>query len=449
MARLFGTDGVRGVANTELTAELAVNIGRAASTVLTQHLPHAPKILIGKDPRLSSDMLECALVAGICSVGADAVIIGTVPTPAVAYLVKKYKADAGIMISASHNSAEFNGIKIFNSQGFKLDDSLEEEIEALILDTPEKIFKVAGDEVGQLIRNKTACEDYIAHVKSVTTGDLTGLKIAIDCANGSSSVTAEKLFTELGAECHMLSYLPDGVNINLNCGSTHMDNLVKYVIENECDVGVAFDGDADRCLMVDENGDIVDGDMIIAIASKSLKDAGKLKNNTAVVTVMSNLGFFKFATENDIDTAITKVGDRYVLEEMQKSGHIIGGEQSGHIIFLEHCTTGDGQMTAAMILAGKKATGKPMSELAAIMDVYPQILVNIKTTNEGKAKFEADAQIMEYIKEAEKVLEGDGRVLVRVSGTEPLVRVMVEGKDQAEINKLAYSIADEIKRRID
>lgn len=448
MGRLFGTDGVRGVANETLTAELALKIGRAAATVLTQHLPHSPKILIGKDPRISSDMLECALEAGICSVGANAVSLGVVPTPAVAYLVRKYKADAGIMISASHNSAEFNGIKIFNGSGYKLDDSIEDEIEALILDAPEKIKLRKGAEVGRLIHSKTAVEDYAEFIESIATADLTGMDIAIDCANGSASVTAKKIFEHLGATCHMLSDQPDGVNINFNCGSTHLGNLMEYVIENGCDVGVAFDGDADRCLMVAENGEIVDGDKLIAIAAKYMKEKGTLVEDTAVVTVMSNLGFFHFADQNGIKTQRTKVGDRYVLENMMEHGYNIGGEQSGHIIFLDHSTTGDGELTAAVILSILKESGAPMSKLASVMEVFPQVLVNVKADDAAKVRYEEDAEIASFIERKGQELGNDGRILVRLSGTEPLIRIMVEGKEQKEINALADEVAQYISQRI-
>lgn len=448
MGRLFGTDGVRGVANEDLTSELALNIGRAAATVLTKHLPHVPKILIGKDPRISSDMLECALEAGICSVGANAVSLGVVPTPAVAYLVREYKADAGVVISASHNSAEFNGIKIFNGDGYKLDDSIENEIETLILDTPEVIQLKKGAEVGRLIHSKHAAEDYIKYIKSIATVDFEGLDIAIDCANGSSSVTAQKLFTALGAKCHMLSDQPDGVNINFNCGSTHLGNLMEYVIENGCDAGVAFDGDADRCLMVSENGEVVDGDKLIAIAALDMKNKGELKKDTAVVTVMSNLGFFKFAKNNGIHTEKTKVGDRYVLENMIEHGFNIGGEQSGHIIFLDHATTGDGELTAVKVMTVLKQSGETMSHIASVMDVFPQILVNLTADDSAKKRYGESEEIREHIEKKDAALGDDGRILVRSSGTEPLIRVMVEGKNQTQINEIANEIAEYIKERI-
>ncbi|MFR5040462.1 MAG: phosphoglucosamine mutase, partial [[Eubacterium] siraeum] len=348
MGRLFGTDGARGIAVTELTCELAMNIGRAAAIVLTKQKTHNGKarILIGKDTRISSDILESALIAGITSVGADVELLGVVPTPAVAYLVRYYGADAGVMISASHNSVEYNGIKLFSSTGFKLPDDVENEIEALILDTPEKMTLVDGSDVGRVRTMYGAVSEYNEHIQSTVGGKFQGLLVAIDCANGSASATAESLFYKFGAEYVYINNEPDGLNINDKCGSTHIEQLVELVKKRGCDVGFAFDGDADRCLAVDEKGNIIDGDKLIAILSRYMKEMGTLKNNTAVVTVMSNLGFHRFMNENKIETVCTKVGDRYVLEEMLNNGYNIGGEQSGHIIFLDHATTGDGQLTA-------------------------------------------------------------------------------------------------------
>lgn len=352
MGRLFGTDGARGIAVTELTCELAMNIGRAAAIVLTKQKTHKGKarILIGKDTRISSDILESALIAGITSVGADVELLGVVPTPAVAYLVRYYGADAGVMISASHNSVEYNGIKLFSSTGFKLPDDVENEIEALILDTPEKMTLVDGSDVGRVRTMYGAVSEYNEHIQSTVDGKFQGLFVAIDCANGSASATAESLFYKFGAEYVYINNEPDGLNINDKCGSTHIEQLVELVKKRGCDVGFAFDGDADRCLAVDEKGNIIDGDKLIAILSRYMKEIGTLKNNTAVVTVMSNLGFHRFMNENKIETVCTKVGDRYVLEEMLNNGYNIGGEQSGHIIFLDHATTGDGQLTAAQTL---------------------------------------------------------------------------------------------------
>ena len=456
MGRLFGTDGARGVANTEITCELAMKIGRAAAMVLTEHTKERPRVLIGMDTRASSQMLESAIAAGLCSVGADVNLLGEIPTPAVAYLVRKYKYDAAIMISASHNPCEYNGIKIFQGNGYKLPDALEEEIESIILDESQiPPIKIGGD-VGRIKRSRTAAADYIKYLYGIAKDDLAengildfgGLKIAVDCSNGSASVTAPELFMKLCENCFFMASHPNGTNINKNCGSTHLEVLQDFVVRNQCDAGLAFDGDADRFLAVDENGEVVDGDKLIAIFAKYLKNKNKLKNNTAVVTVMSNMGFFKFCEENDIVCEKTKVGDRYVLENMLANGHSIGGEQSGHLIFLEHATTGDGQLSALKLLCIMKETGKKLSELASQMKVFPQVLVNVRVSDFGKAKFPRDKEIKTAIEAAEKELGADGRVLVRVSGTEPLVRVMLEGKDEEKINILAQELVEVIKERL-
>lgn len=448
MGRLFGTDGARGVANSELTCELAMKIGRAAAMVLTESCAHKPKVLIGMDTRASSHMLAAAIGAGLCSVGADVLIIDVVPTPAVAFLVKEYDYDAGVMISASHNPCEYNGIKIFQGNGYKLPDELENEIEEIILDETKVPPVVLGGDVGKISFSSKAVDDYIFHLAMTADGDFKGMKIALDCANGSASVTARALFTRLGAKCCIINETPNGTNINENCGSTHLEQLQKFVVENKCDIGFAFDGDADRLLVVDENGEVVDGDKIIAVSSKFMKENNKLKNNTAVVTVMSNMGFFKFCEKNDINCVKTKVGDRYVLEEMVKNGFVIGGEQSGHIIFLDYATTGDGQMSAIQVLNVLKSTGKKISELASEMQVYPQVLINVRVSNFGKARLEKDEEVQLAIREASEELGDTGRVLVRVSGTEPLVRVMLEGEDYNQIKSLAESIAKVIEERL-
>lgn len=448
MGRLFGTDGARGVANSELTCELAMKIGRAAAMVLTESCAHKPKVLIGMDTRASSHMLAAAIGAGLCSVGADVLIIDVVPTPAVAFLVKEYDYDAGVMISASHNPCEYNGIKIFQGNGYKLPDELENEIEEIILDETKLPPVVLGGDVGKISFSSKAVDDYIFHLAMTADGDFKGMKIALDCANGSASVTARALFTRLGAKCCIINETPNGTNINENCGSTHLEQLQKFVVENKCDIGFAFDGDADRLLVVDENGEIVDGDKIIAVCSKFMKENNKLKNNTAVVTVMSNMGFFKFCEKNGINCVKTKVGDRYVLEEMVKNGYAIGGEQSGHIIFLDYATTGDGQMSAIQVLNVLKSTGKKISELASEMQVYPQVLINVRVSNFGKARLDKDEEVQLAIREASEELGDTGRVLVRVSGTEPLVRVMLEGEDYNQIKSLAESIAKVIEERL-
>lgn len=448
MGRLFGTDGARGVANSELTCELAMKIGRAAAMVLTESCAHKPKVLIGMDTRASSHMLASAISAGLCSVGADVLIIDVVPTPAVAFLVKEYDYDAGVMISASHNPCEYNGIKIFQGNGYKLPDELENEIEEIILDETKVPPVVLGGDVGKISFSSKAVDDYIFHLAMTADGDFKGMKIALDCANGSASVTARALFTRLGAKCCIINETPNGTNINENCGSTHLEQLQKFVVENKCDIGFAFDGDADRLLVVDENGEVVDGDKIIAVCSKFMKENNKLKNNTAVVTVMSNMGFFKFCEKNDINCVKTKVGDRYVLEEMVKNGYAIGGEQSGHIIFLDYATTGDGQMSAIQVLNVLKSTGKKISELASEMQVYPQVLINVRVSNFGKTRLDKDEEVQLAIREASEELGDTGRVLVRVSGTEPLVRVMLEGEDYNQIKSLAESIAKVIEERL-
>lgn len=448
MGRLFGTDGARGVANSELTCELAMKIGRAAAMVLTESCAHKPKVLIGMDTRASSHMLAAAIGAGLCSVGADVLIIDVVPTPAVAFLVKEYDYDAGVMISASHNPCEYNGIKIFQGNGYKLPDELENEIEEIILDETKLPPVVLGGDVGKISFSSKAVDDYIFHLAMTADGDFKGMKIALDCANGSASVTARALFTRLGAKCCIINETPNGTNINENCGSTHLEQLQKFVVENKCDIGFAFDGDADRLLVVDENGEVVDGDKIIAVCSKFMKENNKLKNNTAVVTVMSNMGFFKFCEKNGINCVKTKVGDRYVLEEMVKNGYVIGGEQSGHIIFLDHATTGDGQMSAIQVLNVLKSTSKKISELASEMQVYPQVLINVRVSNFGKARLDKDEEVQLAIREASEELGDTGRVLVRVSGTEPLVRVMLEGEDYNQIKSLAESIAKVIEERL-
>lgn len=447
MGRLFGTDGARGIAVTELTCELAMNIGRAAAIVLTKQKTHKGKarILIGKDTRISSDILESALIAGITSVGADVELLGVVPTPAVAYLVRYYGADAGVMISASHNSVEYNGIKLFSSTGFKLPDEVENEIEALILDTPEKMTLVDGSDVGRVKTLYGAVSEYNEHIQSTVDGKFQGLLVAIDCANGSASATAESLFYKFGAEYVYINNEPDGLNINDKCGSTHIEQLVELVKKRGCDVGFAFDGDADRCLAVDEKGNIIDGDKLIAILSRYMKEIGTLKNNTAVVTVMSNLGFHRFMNENKIETVCTKVGDRYVLEEMLNNGYNIGGEQSGHIIFLDHATTGDGQLTAAQTLELLSKCKRPLSQLVKDIPDFPQLLVNVKITEDKKGLWEKTQKITDIIAQAEQAMGENGRILVRESGTEPLVRVMIEGKDKKEVLHWTNLIADTIK----
>lgn len=448
MGRLFGTDGARGIANTELTCETAMNIGRAVAMELTNSESTHPTILIGKDTRISSDMLESAIAAGLCSAGANVVKLGVVPTPAVAYLIGKYGADAGVMISASHNPCEFNGIKIFSGDGYKLPDELEEQIEAIVLDKATPFPQPIGSNIGTISFADNAHRDYIDHIKSTVNYRLDGLRIALDCANGSASATAQELFTELGAECHMLHDKPNGININEQCGSTHMEDLRAYVLEHGMDAGIAFDGDADRCLAVDEKGNLIDGDFVMAICAADLKSHGKLAKNTVVGTVMSNLGFVTFCDDNQLRFESTKVGDRYVLEKMRQEGYNLGGEQSGHVIFLDYCTTGDGQLTGVQLLSTLNRRQAKLSSVATLMEKYPQVLVNVRVSAEGKRKFHTNAAIKRCIKEAEEKLGKTGRVLVRPSGTEPLLRVMAEGKCINEITELCNEIADVIRQQL-
>ena len=448
MGRLFGTDGARGIANKELTCELAMNIGRAAAMVLINDEVEHPTFLIGKDTRLSGNMLEGALIAGLCSVGANVKLLGVVPTPAVAYLVQKYNADAGIMISASHNPYDFNGIKIFNEDGYKLPDDLEEQMEAIVLDNAVPYALVNDKNIGTVEVLDQGADDYIEHVLSAIDYDLTGMEIALDCSNGSSSRTAQKLFEKLGAKCHLLFDTPDGININENCGSTHVENLQKYVVEHNLDAGLAFDGDADRCLAVDDKGQLVDGDYIIAIIAADMKSRGILKKNTVVGTVMTNMGFNKFCDINGMHFESTKVGDRYVLESMLQHGYNIGGEQSGHVIILDYGTTGDGQLTGATLLSLINRRQAKLSSIATLMERFPQVLINVKVTAEGKLNFYTDKEIKAEIKRVTDILGNTGRILVRVSGTEPLVRVMLEGEDEELITKLAEETATLIKERL-
>ena len=373
MGRLFGTDGVRGIANSELTIELATKLGKAAAMVLSNNARRRPLFVIGMDTRISSEMLSSSITAGLCSVGADVLLLGVVPTPAVAYLIGKYKADAGVMISASHNSAEFNGIKMFSGDGYKLPDALEDQIEEIIFNDAFSNEVVTGADVGKVSYARNAVKDYIEHLKSTIPASLDGLNIAVDCANGSASVTAETLFSQLGANAKILYNEPDGININENCGSTHIEALAKYVVDNKLDMGVAFDGDADRCLCVDEKGELIDGDQIMAICSKDMMERGKLAKNTAIGTILTNMGFIKYCEANGVNFIATKVGDKFVLEEMLLEEYNFGGEQSGHVIFRDFATTGDGELTSIQLLSLVKRSGKKLSELAKIMKKYPQM----------------------------------------------------------------------------
>lgn len=445
MSRLFGTDGVRGVANDELTPLLAMQLGQAGAYVLTRENEHRPTIMVGCDTRISGDMLANALMAGICSVGANAVYVGVIPTPAVAYLTKKYKVDAGVVISASHNPVEFNGIKFFDGNGYKLPDELEDEIEAIIKDGMKQIKFPIGANVGKIKYRTDAREEYINHSIQSVKVDLTGMKIVVDCAEGAAYYTSVESLRELGGNVVAIHNMPDGTNINANCGSTHMEELKARVVYEKANVGLAFDGDADRLLAVDEMGNVVDGDQIMAIIGNHMKASQQLTNDTIVATVMSNLGFFLMGEKNGITIEQTKVGDRYVLERMKEIDASLGGEQSGHIIFLKENTTGDGLLSALHLLQVMVETQKPLSELATIMEVLPQALVNAKVPNHKKEKFMEYPEIAEAVNKLTEKFAGEGRVLIRPSGTEPKVRVMIEGKDQEMIEKDAKELADLIQ----
>lgn len=446
MGRLFGTDGIRGVANKELTAELAFKTGQCGAYVLTKHTSNRPRILIGKDTRKSGDMLEAALTAGLCSVGAKVIPLGVIPTPAVAYLTRYYKADAGVVISASHNPCEYNGIKFFNGDGYKLSDAIENEIESYIFGEKTIENLPTHGKVGYVSMNHNAVEDYVNFACSTVDCRLDGMKIAVDCANGASYQTAFKALNKLGANVEAIHNTPDGVNINYMCGSTHMESLQAYTVSIGADIGIAFDGDADRMLAVDEKGNLIDGDQIMAVCAKYMQEQGILKQNTLVTTVMSNLGLFIAGEKMGLNIPRTKVGDRYVLEEMLKNGYNIGGEQSGHIIFLDHNTTGDGLVSALQFLSVLKKTGQKASEAVSVVEILPQVLYNASVKLENKDKYMENEEIAAACKALEDEFAGEGRVLIRPSGTEPLVRVMIEGKNKDYIDKKAKELADMIER---
>ncbi len=447
MGRLFGTDGIRGIANRDLSIRTASELGLALAELLRAEAPgKRHKVAIGKDTRLSSDMLETALASGLTAGGCDVVLLGVIPTPAVAYLTVETEASAGVMISASHNPYEYNGIKIFGAKGFKLTDEEEDTVERMLLDRDIPLVPVEPAEIGTYTRDEGAAERYIAHLASTVKGSLSGMKVLVDCANGSASVTAERLFRALGAEATILCAEPDGRNVNRDCGSTHVEHLSQKVKEGGYRLAVAFDGDADRCLAVDENGEVVNGDQMIAIFAKEMKKAGRLPDSAAVVTIMSGFGFFRFAKENGIHAETTKVGDRYVLENMIKNGYNIGGEQSGHIIFREFMTTGDGELSAIQLMQVMRDTGLPLSRLASVMPMTPQVLLNVEATHDMKEGLYESPELSEIIRGAEEELGETGRVLIRPSGTEPLIRVMAEGEDEKQITRLAERIAEGIRR---
>lgn len=441
MGRMFGTDGVRGVANDELTVSLALKLGQAGAFALTAGTDKKPTIIVGCDTRISGDMLANALMAGICSVGANAVYVGVVPTPCVAYLTRTSKADAGVVISASHNPVEFNGIKFFDGNGYKLPDDVEDRIEQLIQTDMKGVVFPTGTDIGKIIYDMDAKEKYIDYAANALDLDLTGMKIVLDCAQGASYYTSVETMKKLGADVVAIHNEPDGTNINAGCGSTHMEKLMEKVVAEKADLGLAFDGDADRLLAVDETGKKVDGDQIMGIIGHFMKQQGLLKKDTIVATVMSNLGFFLMGEKQGIHMEQTKVGDRYVLERMREIGANLGGEQSGHIILLDENTTGDGLLSALHLLEVVVKTKKPLSELAKIMEILPQALVNAKVPNAKKNSFMEDEKISGAIETLNQKYNGQGRVLIRPSGTEPLVRVMIEGKDQTVIDQDAKQLA--------
>ncbi len=447
MSRMFGTDGVRGVAGTELSIDLATKLGQAGAYVLTEGRgDKKPTILVGCDTRISGGMLANALIAGICSVGADAVYAGVMPTPAVAYLTRKHGFDAGVVISASHNPMEFNGIKFFNRDGYKLPDSMEDEIQRQIESGMADIESPTGEKIGHVKYAFDMDREYVDFEKENVPIDLSGMKIVVDCAEGASYKTNTQVLKELGADLVAIHTHPTGTNINDHCGSTHMEQLAQRVRDEKADIGIAFDGDADRMLAVDENGNMVDGDQIMAICANFMKKQGTLKKNTVVVTVMSNLGFTLMGEREGLHIATTQVGDRYVLERMKAEGYNIGGEQSGHIIFLDSNTTGDGMLSALRLLEVMVTEKKSLSELASIMEVLPQALVNAHVPNDRKTSYNDYSEIREGIRKLEDKFAGQGRILIRPSGTEPLVRVMIEGKNQNEIDRDAHELASLIEK---
>lgn len=453
MRKYFGTDGIRRIANTELTPELVYKVAKAGAYVLSKEAGHAPTIFIGRDTRISGTLIEAAMTAGFLSYGANVKILDVLPTPAVAYLTKRFKADASVVISASHNTYEFNGVKYFSNKGMKIPDSLEEEIEEIMDSGKIDELTAINDKIGVSEIRTDLLDEYVYFFRKnfeeeLEVLDKTGFKVAIDTANGATSVVAEKVFKVLNIDHIIINNNPNGININDNCGSTHIEGLKKVVLDNHCSLGIAYDGDGDRCLAVDEEGNEIDGDKILAIISNYLKSKGKLKNNTVVATVMSNLGLKKYGTNNGIDIVQTKVGDRYVLEEMLKNGYNLGGEQSGHVIMLDYNPTGDGILTSLMLIRAILESGKKASEVASIMRAYPQVLVNAKVANEKKFDFDKDEEIVNEIKSLENEFEGNGRVLIRTSGTEPLVRVMLEGEDSQYLKTKAENLAALISKKL-
>ena len=451
--KYFGTDGIRRIANTELTPELVYKVAKAGAYVLAKHSNHTPTILIGRDTRISGTLIESAMTAGFLSYGANVKILGVMPTPAVAYLTRRFKADASVVISASHNTYEFNGVKYFSNKGMKIPDELEEEIEEVMDSGKIDELTAVNDKIGVSEIRTDLLEEYVYFFRKNFEEELENLDkenfvIAVDTANGATSVVADKVFTVLGIKHHIINNNPDGININDNCGSTHLEGLKNFVVENKCSLGVAYDGDGDRCLLVDENGNEIDGDKILAVISNYLKKKGELKKDTVVATVMSNLGLNKYTENNGLKLVQTKVGDRYVLEEMMKNGYNLGGEQSGHVILLDYNPTGDGILTSIMFIKTLLEENKKASELCNIIKLYPQVLVNAKVSSDKKYDFDKDEEIKEEIKKLEEEFSGNGRVLIRTSGTEPLVRVMIEGENQEYIKAKAEKLAKLIEKKL-
>ena len=446
MARLFGTDGVRGEANVTLLPEMAYRLGRAATIYFGKESEEQPLIIIGRDTRISGEMFESALTAGICSAGGRAMLAGIIPTPAIAYLARKHKAKAGIVISASHNPFHDNGIKFFGGDGYKLPDAVEDELEAIVhqLETDDNYPRPTAEHIGHIEYRTDLLNQYMEFVLSTCKERFDGVKVVLDCANGAAYEAMPKILRRLGANVKVIHALPNGTNINDGCGSTHLESLQKAVLENGADFGIAHDGDADRCLCVDEKGQVIDGDHILVMCAMDMMKEGKLPYNTVVTTVMANIGFHQAIKKAGGRAEITKVGDRYVLENMLKNGYKIGGEQSGHIIFTDFSTTGDGLITALQVLSSLKRSGRKASDLTALMTTYPQLLVNVKVaTKEG---WETNEAIKEAIAEGDKELGENGRILVRPSGTEPLIRVMAEGPDQDQLDRICHAIADVVKK---
>lgn len=453
MRKYFGTDGIRRIANTELTPKLVYQVAKAGAYVLSKHSDEVPTILIGRDTRLSGTLIESAMTAGFLSYGANVISLGVIPTPGVAYLTKKIKATASVVISASHNTYDFNGIKYFSNKGMKIPDELEEEIEEILESGKIDDLTAHPSKIGIAETRQDLVEEYVYFLRKTFEENIENhLKddfcVALDVANGATYRVAENVFTKLGIKFSIMNNNPDGININENCGSTHLEGLKKYVVDNKCSLGIAYDGDGDRCLAIDENGNEIDGDTILAVFSKYLKEKEKLSNNTVVATIMSNLGLNKFAEENDIEIKQTKVGDRYVLEEMLKNSYNIGGEQSGHIIMLDYNPTGDGILTSLMLIQIILEKGLTASKICNIIKKYPQAQINVKVNNDKKMMYKEDKEIMKQIENLSKKLGTDGRVIIRPSGTEPLIRIMVEGQKQEEIETEAKQIADLIKNKL-